>query len=86
MRKNVWCIVCSQFYCGDYCASHKGFELNILPKLIEHIRNFVCNYYTSLDAMSAPQIGVQIGEIHNNGTGGGNINNGTASAPGSGYP
>lgn len=45
------------------------------------------------DAMSIPQIGAQFGEIHNNGTGGGNTivpygdgNNGSASVPGSGYP
>lgn len=38
------------------------------------------------DAMSTPQIGVQFGEIHNNGTGGGNLNNSTGSVPESGYP
>lgn len=43
--------------------------------------------------MSSPQIGVQIGEIHNNDTGGGNIkqpqadlSNSTSTVPGSGYP
>lgn len=43
--------------------------------------------------MSTPQIGVQIGEIHNNDTGGGNVkqpqadlNNSTSTVPGSGYP
>lgn len=36
--------------------------------------------------MSDPQIGVQIGEIHNENTGGGNVQNSTASVPGSGYP
>lgn len=38
------------------------------------------------DVMSDPQIGVQIGEIHNENTGGGNVQNSTASVPGSGYP
>lgn len=53
------------------------------------------NFKRSLDAVSFPQIGVQIGEIHNNGTGGGNLNgfspnddrsNSSSSVPGSGYP
>lgn len=42
-----------------------------------------------LDAISTPQIGAQFGEIHNNGTGGGNLTpyqGGNSSAPGSGYP
>lgn len=45
------------------------------------------------DAMSTPQVGVQIGEIHNNDTGGGNVkqpsadlSNSSSSVPGSGYP
>lgn len=47
-----------------------------------------------LDAMSVPQIGAQFGEIHNNGTGGGNggnwitpySNGSSSSVPGSSYP
>lgn len=44
------------------------------------------------DAKSAPQIGAQFGEIHNNGTGGGNVDQGggmsnqTSNVPGQGYP
>ncbi|XP_031621835.1 uncharacterized protein LOC116339892 [Contarinia nasturtii] len=46
------------------------------------------------DAMSSPQIGAQFGEIHNNGTGGGNgasltpyePGNSSSSIAGSGYP
>lgn len=49
------------------------------------------NILCSLDAISTPQIGAQFGEIHNNGTGGGNLTpyqggNSSASVPGSGYP
>lgn len=46
--------------------------------------------------MSIPQIGAQFGEIHNNGTGGGNdgnliipygeASNSSSSLPGAGYP
>lgn len=46
-----------------------------------------------IDATSSPQIGVQIGDIHNNDTGGGNVKqprgdltNSSSSIPGSGYP
>lgn len=45
-----------------------------------------------VDAMSSPQIGVQIGDIHNNDTGGkvdhpqADLSNSSSTIPGSGYP
>lgn len=60
------------------------------------LRKFVFVSLCSLDAMSVPQIGAQFGEIHNNGTGGGNndapiqitpySNGSSSSLPGGGYP
>lgn len=48
--------------------------------------NRLNSIYFLADAMSDPQIGVQIGEIHNENTGGGNVQNSTASHECSGYP
>lgn len=96
--ENVWCIVRSQFYGGDYYGSvHQRFVISIVLRLkfiittLEERIQWIFTstlflFYFFADAMSHPQIGLQIGEIHNENTGGGNVQNSTASVPGSGYP